>query len=105
MMKTYHGSSDIKTFKIINYGSTLAGDSTYYRKNNVSKENFYKKYGGLCFDWKKEELAKLIWSYVKPCKDSIDLHVFYNRMTDSYCITHMGNVEEYHSAYEIKYNK
>ena len=44
MMKTYHGRSDTKTFKIINFGNTIAGDSIYYRKNNVSKENFYKKY-------------------------------------------------------------
>ena len=105
MMKTYHGRSDTKTFRIINYGNTIAGDSIYYRKNNVSKENFYKKYGLVCYYWPNDELKKLMWSYVKPCKGSTNLHVFYNHMTDSYCITEMSNVEEYHSAYEIKYHK
>lgn len=94
-----------KRYKIINHGVTIANHSALYRNNNVSKENFYSKFGYYFDQWNMEKVNKLTWEYVKPCINSKKYHVFYCPEIDAYNITDFNNVEEYHTAYEINYAK
>lgn len=90
--------------KIINYNTTICGESPVYRSNNVSKENFYKKFGRDCRKWDKKEVSGLIWEYVGETKHIfLNLCIVYNRIIDAHIITHKSNLESC-NAYMLKYN-
>ena len=89
--------------KIINYNTTIYGEAPVYRSNNVSKENFYKKFGRDCRKWDKKEVSRLIWEYVGETKHTfLNLCIVYNPIIDAYIITHRSNLDLC-SAYTLKY--
>lgn len=91
-------------YKIINYRSTIYGGHPVYRNNNVSKENFYKKFGRDCRKWDEKAVSGLIWEYVGETKHIfLNLCIVYNRIIDAYIITHKSNLESC-NAYALKYH-
>lgn len=91
--------------KIKNYEWTINGDCSIYRKNNVSKQNFYRKFGRDYREWDKKEINALIWEYKGDAKGTfLDACILYNAEINTYIITNKSNIDSW-NAYTLNYKQ